>query len=391
MELITVPMSDEQRRQWCTRLCECRCNDSHPFIRNAPQCLHKYGRLPGAVTTRLLGPLTRSTPLDLVRIICDELNYYAGSLPHLNRLYDDAGNARRARRSGRSPCFPATMQEFLPFDVEDTVHTLLWWMQADITSFEIDCSQSRVSNLFSTVINTCGHQAIYAFLSAPDNKSWLLSHVARMIMSGQAENNEVLLFERVINISITLTQLLAWLTLAQLELWTRGGRFLLIASCVHHVKFIRANMISLSDSVIDQEKKLSTRDNIALWTGFTAKLVEYYSIKPYLFSTDDEPAKRLFEEHVDWHDDPRTRVAASLMSIQEAGCCMAPECLNTFAGLKLTFKRCGGCNVVSYCSAKCQRAAWRHPSVNHKDVCAFFREAASKGITKGARANADLS
>jgi hypothetical protein len=49
--------------------------------------------------------------------------------------------------------------------------------------------------------------------------------------------------------------------------------------------------------------------------------------------------------------------------------CWSPDCLKTWAGVGRLFQICTGCKMAGYCSRTCQRSAWRHAKVPHRDVC----------------------
>jgi hypothetical protein len=48
--------------------------------------------------------------------------------------------------------------------------------------------------------------------------------------------------------------------------------------------------------------------------------------------------------------------------------CAAPGCRRAYAECgRLLF--CSGCQRVRYCSVDCQKTAWKHPAVPHREVC----------------------
>jgi hypothetical protein len=57
--------------------------------------------------------------------------------------------------------------------------------------------------------------------------------------------------------------------------------------------------------------------------------------------------------------------------------CNAPDCKLVLAGEKTPCQYCGGCRRVMYCSRRCQKAAWAHPHVPHRNVCAAIRQTCS--------------
>lgn len=54
--------------------------------------------------------------------------------------------------------------------------------------------------------------------------------------------------------------------------------------------------------------------------------------------------------------------------------CALPGCGRTYFATGARLLRCGGCRVTYYCSADCQRAAWRHGELPHKEVCGTLGE-----------------
>lgn len=49
--------------------------------------------------------------------------------------------------------------------------------------------------------------------------------------------------------------------------------------------------------------------------------------------------------------------------------CCAPDCTETWSSADRKFRFCTGCGRASYCSNKCQKSAWKHADLPHKQVC----------------------
>jgi hypothetical protein len=71
--------------------------------------------------------------------------------------------------------------------------------------------------------------------------------------------------------------------------------------------------------------------------------------------------------------DPVMRLARTAFGSSWSQRCYGPGCIATYADRSKTFKRCSGCCVATYCSRKCQKAAWRHPTAAHREVCGLYR------------------
>jgi hypothetical protein len=59
------------------------------------------------------------------------------------------------------------------------------------------------------------------------------------------------------------------------------------------------------------------------------------------------------------------------------GQCVSPDCSRTYSNW-WPFKWCGGCRRVKFCSRRCQKAAWNHPVVPHRQTCLRLRSACLK-------------
>jgi hypothetical protein len=71
--------------------------------------------------------------------------------------------------------------------------------------------------------------------------------------------------------------------------------------------------------------------------------------------------------------DPVMRLGRTAFGSSWSQRCYGPGCIATYADRSKTFKRCSGCRVATYCSRKCQKAAWRHPTAAHREVCSLYR------------------
>jgi hypothetical protein len=67
---------------------------------------------------------------------------------------------------------------------------------------------------------------------------------------------------------------------------------------------------------------------------------------------------------------PRGAAFCTLLELCRSKRCAAPACGRTFAAAGTKFQYCAGCGRTPYCSERCQRAAWRHGTLAHRDVCA---------------------
>jgi hypothetical protein len=71
--------------------------------------------------------------------------------------------------------------------------------------------------------------------------------------------------------------------------------------------------------------------------------------------------------------DPVMRLGRTAFGSNWSQRCYGPGCIATYADSSKTFKRCSGCRVATYCSRKCQNAAWRHSTAAHREVCGLYR------------------
>lgn len=63
----------------------------------------------------------------------------------------------------------------------------------------------------------------------------------------------------------------------------------------------------------------------------------------------------------------------ALNNLKLSHACSSPNCNATFAEELHKFSECARCARATYCSVRCQRNAWRHPSLPHRAVCSSIR------------------
>jgi hypothetical protein len=81
-----------------------------------------------------------------------------------------------------------------------------------------------------------------------------------------------------------------------------------------------------------------------------------------------------------WSDEERGlagEVRRTLDHIRASKRCASPECLKNF-WTTWPFQTCGGCRRVMYCSRRCQKISWNHPTLGHRSVCTLIRQMCSK-------------
>ncbi|KAJ7098362.1 hypothetical protein C8R44DRAFT_811438, partial [Mycena epipterygia] len=61
------------------------------------------------------------------------------------------------------------------------------------------------------------------------------------------------------------------------------------------------------------------------------------------------------------------------------GCNRSIQMLDPESGADDRFRRCSGCQLVSYCGRECQVAAWRDDVIAHRDVCANIKKVVKQG------------
>ncbi|KAK7000319.1 hypothetical protein R3P38DRAFT_3057927 [Favolaschia claudopus] len=61
------------------------------------------------------------------------------------------------------------------------------------------------------------------------------------------------------------------------------------------------------------------------------------------------------------------------------GCHRSIQMLEPGAAPESRFRRCSGCQLVSYCGKECQVKAWRDPAIPHREICATIKEVIRQG------------
>ncbi|KAK7049154.1 hypothetical protein R3P38DRAFT_2872904 [Favolaschia claudopus] len=61
------------------------------------------------------------------------------------------------------------------------------------------------------------------------------------------------------------------------------------------------------------------------------------------------------------------------------GCHRSIQMLEPGAAPESRFRRCSGCQLVSYCGKECQVKAWRDPAIPHREICATIKEVIKQG------------
>jgi hypothetical protein len=304
---------------------------------------------------RKLCAITLDMLLKLLRLPEHEDMQYR-SLPRINKI-------------GRRRVWPTSREDLLPYGPRATVHGLLAWLDmAQDQDLLID--ETRVLTV-AHVLARYGYPVTLPYLVTSTTliprgviPTLNLAHgvIRDHDLKGQAlqptERAAIGILGRCLGVLVTLTNKAC--NHVERQQMLHEHRSMLALS------YLRvAEGLQLLHDRFPEEVPCRPRDD---YTRLLMVLVRDF---PDLQTTPDMPTW-IAHASTDYAHNLWQQMWEAVLNADRADRCARPGCGRTYADA-MVFKRCGGCRRVVYCSRACQKMAWQHPSVPHREICGPLR------------------
>jgi hypothetical protein len=316
--------------------------------------------------------------------------------PHCNQLQRSRHHLREARKAGKELSFPRAPFELLVRGDFRTIDGILKW-----TSPREDMIfSSRVCTVLSTIIRSCRAQVIPSLLSASYSFIDAVFRCASAILRDRDLPNEV-----AVTVAAVLSELVSKASPQEIFFLLKHSKDLTgnLVSCAKSARSILqegtsscperrqlydtimrfiAQMNALAQWIIDAQKLHSTHKVSLQKTASQVLAVCNTLVKVGCFvSRGQDRLMPLLQEYSSLY----MRAFLAVRSFATGQRCCSPSCLSTETALMRRFGVCGGCKLVTYCSVRCQKSAWRGQNSSHRgSPCRALRTTWSAlGITRG--------
>lgn len=385
---VTTKRSNKQMERILTRLSECNCSLTTPFI---AEC-HRIGVQEGAETILRRMPLLNGVDVEEdvdARKARDRTSFIIGVFKALlDGLHETRVTTVAKREATTWPTFPG---ELLPFGADVFVESMLQWHQI--------LQDNVVFAVCGSVIRICRTMLLPSMVSH--------SFCARMVDACRS------IFDT---------------TLAAITAENGGDMEHAKKERLADVFFAQTDEINQFLEIMKQESDWEAfffRGNVTKMVQASC-LILFMASDPRLPRRPSHPLRlacfayfaqrlyRLFHMHLPprpaipvhprvleadtcrFPPDPiaRTLPSSTIFYIKAARqntCCSAVGCNNSLQSAGKDFQRCSRCNVVPYCGRECQIQAWRNEAFPHKRVCPKLRYLVAQGGGWDAFAKHDLT
>lgn len=328
----------------------------------------------------------------LVALMSVRVSMAVQEVVNTRHVYKAKRNLKRAARSGEPLAFPEYPQDLLPYGPAETFRFLGKRL--------LDDNEGSMSHLISLIIMATRSEAVPAVVSSYD----ILDHVLNTAESAwddviactdQPITQRSKPYIRILAIAELLRCIFSYAD-------ERERRRLATLRAVPETRMACQRGISaiflLSARVTDPER-LPTLEmamggfaELSAWTYDTLhEAFPLPNLSPIPHDTWRRAgmvvSQKLAQLRAERAQDLHEEAMIALLALPNVQRCWAPGCLQTYAGTCRKFAVCAACLHVPYCSQKCQRGAWRHTKLPHRDVCAQMRKMVA--IIDGAMLAAD--
>jgi hypothetical protein len=263
-------------------------------------------------------------------------------------------------KATRRSLWPTSMSDFVP-DGSASLHNLIRWLPHMDTSEQIDHGI-----LICHVFEAMPSHLRAGFIKGPMLVDWLHHTMTTWIMQPinvhadlpLAMTSTGPLLESARNLSEE--ELFLWLSSSPRhtiqDMFTALDRTLIV-------------MVNYPSHAASYEQVDALREPYKLIINYMilAHQPDVYFIPSMYTSASDQESLRVRRT------DPVMRLGRTAFGSNWSQRCYGPGCIATYADRSKTFKRCSGCRTATYCSRKCQTAAWRHPTAAHREVCGLYQ------------------
>jgi hypothetical protein len=281
----------------------------------------------------------------------------------------------RVDKFAKRRAWPKSMAHLLPHGPEDTIRGITNWFNIDLGPIE---PRPMLQSLHFILRMTHSHTLPHVltsrgFFDGPSGLFRLLSRPSNAFDSPEKFGSDKAQMIYALGTSI-LTACVALLTDVAVTWSTAIQRRTFLTSQVSSLvvyaeqAWVRA-WISTKASP-DFESLQQMRLEVNKFTTFATRLVSEFpeSKTALMWPPFKAELDRLGAEECS----PWMELMQRLVCLQQDDSCASPECRRVDVTSLRDLAYCGGCRLVLYCSRLCQKTAWTHPQVPHREVCQEF-------------------
>jgi hypothetical protein len=362
MKFLTAPRSRAELAELKSTIIDCRCNDEDAprVLQNAPWWLHRPADPSGTPPT--LAQLINA----FSTVLCLELDDEEKTGRRLSTLY-------RMKDRLLWPIGPA---DLLPFEDHRSMEAFGAWTHISDDPEDIHVLGNVIRNIVTTnkayvlvgimksisiydwISKTAIHGAkgLFAVLKQPDATATTVEHNMTLICEAAdlIQELDLILFNN---------ELVNWAT-------SFGGRTILdvIKVCDYVLRVIEIAIRWFEQRSLRHSRDTDFDTAIGGFSHLASKAYNLARTKPVL-----DGLGKMLQNSILLNFENQKDVYERLIALSSAPAwrhrCWGPECLETFTSLRRQFRVCGGCKTATYCSRKCQRAAWQLKDASHRHIC----------------------
>jgi hypothetical protein len=273
------------------------------------------------------------------------------------------GGVEKLYKATRRNLWPASMNDLVPDGSASFYNLVRWLPQMDSEASE----QADHGVFICSVFEAIPSYLRAGFMKGPILVDWIHRTMTRWTMEPiDVHAQEVPEAMRAIG---SLLESARQLSEDEIFLWLSGSPRNSIQDMFMALDRAFTRMVNYPSHAASYEEIRTLREPYMLVHNFMvfAYQPNLHFIPSMYTSASDQEALRMRRT------DPVMRLTRTAFGPSWNQRCYGPGCIATYADRSKTFKRCSGCRVATYCSRKCQKAAWRHAAAAHREVCGLYR------------------
>jgi hypothetical protein len=358
MRFLVVPRSPLEFKTLFAVMETCRCQNRPALVRNAPRDLHIHFQGPDHAVARF------------ATMLCREF------APRLEKRWD----ITRLYRTRDRTAWPRSLEDMLPYEPNNALHMLGTWIDSPGHT-----PTAAIGRLFRVLVETFKARVLFGLIKSPTTWHWLtrtVFSVASRLKDKYMPVTPLTVGNLLYFLSETgglLDAMVDTMFAPEILMWVEHGCGMkriqgVVNLCVAALQIIPVALAAIPETEHTEDMAEFACVAEEAWSALTIRLMW---AQPETVREDIVGVRALdlclSEEVVDWHD-PHTKFIRTACGPQWTQRCYAPECLETYAGAERKFRGCNECKTATYCSRKCQKTAWNHPTAPHCGLmCALLR------------------
>jgi hypothetical protein len=373
MIFLTTPRTWEELPSLAQQLAQCRCA-SGPFA--ALRWTKEFVYMHDQFTVKGI-PTDFRNLLDVVKALARTvLPRLAATAQSRGKLYKVERNRRRDEKRGRSPMFPATPDDVLPFGAQTSMNSLFNWYRW--CNHQPQTCAPSIAGLITEIIIILRHSVVPAVVSSKtllDTLHYVVPLRSERLRAAKPERFDFRDLHEASRILLALALVMPPLLLARWSLLNNGALYTMNMETAVIILAHKA-----ADPIVTASgETIHLAPTLSHFRLFHKRLTigmrrdgELTPIFPLLYQHNVLGA---WTQHCDEEVDissPYAEAPWKVLSLLISQRCFAPGCVRSFCSERRKFAQCGACRLVFYCSLDCQREAFRHPVAPHKRVCRYL-------------------